>query len=271
MSLPLIGAALATASLDRWLPWIREHDRDLELQAFTTADVLEGDWRALATATRERLGDYKGRLGIHGPFWGFSLASPDRDIRALVARRLDQGLQVCEALGATQMVIHSPFTIWGHYHNHMRTGMIAQVHAQFQDTLATALPRAEELGVTLVLENIEDLSPRDRREMVQEIGSPALKLSVDCGHAHFAHSTHGAPPVDYYLRDADSLLDHVHLQDIDGHADRHWSLGEGTIAWAEAFRTLARLPGRPRLILELADQSQIGDSMRFLTEQGLAQ
>ena len=55
---------------------------------------------------------YTGRLGIHGPFWGFKIDSQDPLIRSVVTRRLLQGLEACEMVGATQMVIHSPFTTW---------------------------------------------------------------------------------------------------------------------------------------------------------------
>ncbi|MBP0575799.1 hypothetical protein J8J27_34280, partial [Mycobacterium tuberculosis] len=61
---------------------------------------------------RPLLDGHAGRLGIHGPFWGFKLDSQDPDIRAVVTRRLLQGVAAAEALGATQMVIHSPFTTW---------------------------------------------------------------------------------------------------------------------------------------------------------------
>lgn len=51
-----------------------------------------------------------GRLRIHGPFWGFTVASKDPEVRALVRRRMDQGLDAAAELGAIQMVIHSPYT-----------------------------------------------------------------------------------------------------------------------------------------------------------------
>ena len=75
--------------------------------------------------------------------------------------------------------------------------------------------------VTLVLENIQDPEPAHRREMVEGIGSDWLRLSIDTGHAQLARRAAGAPPVDYFVRDAGALLSHVHLQDVDGHADRH--------------------------------------------------
>ncbi|MCU0856619.1 MAG: TIM barrel protein [Rhodobacteraceae bacterium] len=64
-------------------------------------------------------------------------------------------------------------------------------------------------------------------------------------------------------------LAHVHLQDADGHADRHWALGDGTIRWAGVFRALADCASAPRLVLELADKRGIGPSMDYLGGLGL--
>lgn len=43
-------------------------------------------------------------------------------------------------------------------------------------------------------------------------------------------------PVADFITDADEQLAHVHLQDVDGHADRHWAPGEGEIEWTAVFR-----------------------------------
>jgi sugar phosphate isomerase/epimerase len=271
MSLPVIGAALGTAGLETWRDWILEKNRDLELQAFHTAAVLDSDWSAEAAHTRKLLEGYTGRLGIHGPFWGFSIGTSDPEVRRVVARRMDQGLDICEAVGATQMVIHSPYTTWD-YNNidsypESRRNLIENVHA----CIATAVKRAGDQGVTLVMENIEDIEPQDRQRLVESFDSPALKLSIDTGHAHYAHGSTGAPPVDYFVSAAGGLLDHIHLQDADGYADRHWAIGEGTILWTSVFRAISALTVKPRLILELRDKAGIKASMDYLTRMGLGQ
>jgi len=268
---PVIGAALSTKDLETYRDWILERDRDLELQSFCTAETLNGDWSAEVAQTRKLLDGYRGRLGIHGPFWGFSIASLDPEVRALVAKRMAQGLDVCAALGATQMVIHSPWSTWD-YNNidnfpGGRDRMIELTH----DSISAAVHRAEDQGVTLVIENIMDIDPLDRKRLADSFDSPAVRLSIDTGHAHYAHSSTGAPPVDYFVTSAGDALDHIHLQDADGYADRHWAIGEGTILWPSAFRAIGALTVKPRLILELRDKAGIPASMRYLEERGLGQ
>lgn len=271
MTAPIIGAALSVKDLPTYRDWLLEKQRDLELQTFYDAAVLSGDWQSPVAEAKRQLDGYAGRLGIHGPFWGFTIGSKDAGIREVVAKRMDQGLDVCQALGATHMVIHSPYTTWDHNNlDNNPTGrdmVIENTHA----TIGAAVKRAEDQGVTLVVENIEDIDPADRRTLVQSFDSPAIRLSIDTGHAHYAHGSTGAPPVDYFVHSAGELLNHIHLQDADGYADRHWALGEGTVRWHAVFRAIALLEVKPRLIIELRDKAGIPASMKFLEEAGLGQ
>ena len=219
MTSPVIGAALTNAELATYQNWILEKDRDLELQSFVGAAVLDDDWTPLADEVKHLLAGYKGRMGIHGPFWGFTIDTQDPLVRAVVQKRLGQGLDVCAAVGGTHMVVHSPFTTWDFNNLDGNTGARDKMFTRVHEVMAPIVKRAETLGVTLVLENIED----------------------------------------------------INLQDADGHADRHWQIGQGNILWPSVFAAIAALPVKPRLILELADKSTIPASMAYLQAQGLGQ
>jgi sugar phosphate isomerase/epimerase len=271
-----IGAALMVADLPRYRDWLIDGQRDLEIQDFLLPGVLTGDWQARVDAAKAQLDGFTGRLGIHGPFYDMTLDMADSEIAPIVARRLKTGVAAAAALGATQMVIHSPFTTWDWFNfgNNPRVGKtpsdfdakIARVAA----LLAPAIARAEAEGVTLVIENIEDIDPAQRRILAQSLDSDAVRLSIDTGHAHYAHHATGAPPVDYFIHDAGAMLAHIHLQDADGFADRHWPPGRGTIQWHAVFAAIASLPQRPHLVLELRDSADIPAAMAWLEREGLA-
>jgi sugar phosphate isomerase/epimerase len=269
-TLPVLGACMPVADLAHHAAWLAEDARDLEIQDFCDAEVLNGDWRGRVRAARALLSGHRGRLGIHGPFWGFSIASKDPDVRALVRRRMDQGLDAAAELGATQMVVHSPYTTWDHNHLGADAAARAGIIALAQDSLAPAVRRAEALGVTLVIENIEDKDPMDRVILARSFGSAAVKVSLDTGHAMYAHGSTGAPPVDYYVTAAGEMLDHVHIQDADGYADRHWVPGEGAVRWPHVFAALAKLPAMPRLNIEIRDKGRIREAATYLERAGLA-
>ena len=274
---PIVGAGVRVHDLERidgLLAFIRDSDRDVEIRGFASADILRGDWSPLAEKVRGKLDGHRGRIGIHGPFFGFQLDTPDPEIRAIAQARLHAGLDVCLAVtqspATAHMVVHSPYTTWD-WHNldrgpSDRANKIERVH----ETLAGVVKRAEDEGVVIVIENIEDKDPRDRVARAQSFDSAAVRVSLDTGHAHYAHGATGAPPVDHYVRAAGAMLSHVHLQDCDGFADRHWRIGQGSIQWPSVFKALAELPDMPRLILELADSADILPSAQFLAEAGLA-
>jgi len=268
-TIPLIGACLPVDAIAQYRDWLFDSDRDIELQSFHTAEVLESDWQSISDEANRLLDGHNGRIGIHGPFWGFTIASQDNGIRRLVEKRMMQGLDVCAAVKATQMVIHSPFTTWDNNNMENVQGSRERILEHSHDTLDAVVRRAEEQGVTLVIENIQDINPAERRLLAASFNSDRVKLSVDTGHAHYAHGSTGAPPVDYYIQDAGSELEHVHLQDADGYADRHWSIGEGNILWHSVFRAVSKLQQKPRLVLELRDKANIPASMKFITENGL--
>lgn len=268
--LPIVGAQLSVLDLDRHRDWLLEKNRDLELPEFCMADILRAPQPFIDLA-KDKLHGWQGRLGIHGPFAGFELDVKDRDIRAVVQSRLDQALDVCGALEARQMVLHSPYTHWNHSNldnsQHSRQSMVSAI----LETLKPALARARALGVEMVLENIQDIDPAARGEVVAQADSPALRLSVDTGHAHWAHVVCGAAPADRFITAAGEKLGHVHLQDSDGYADRHWPLGCGNIPWYGVFEALKNIKSQPHLIVEIKDFDKVQDSVAHLEKLGLAQ
>jgi sugar phosphate isomerase/epimerase len=269
--LPILGAAMTVKDVEINRNWLLEMPRDLELQDFVPAEVLAGDWQSVVDEARRLLDGHQGRLGMHGPFMGLNVASADPDIRAVVAKRMDQALDVAAALNVTQIVIHSPYSTWMHNNLDNWPEQRQRVFELTHQTLDAAVKRAEDQGCVFVLENIEDKDPADRRKLVESFNSPAFALSIDTGHAAYAFGSTGAPPVDYYVLDASEQLQHVHLQDADGYADRHWPVGHGNLNWRAIFGRLANISSNPRLIIEIRDKSLIQASAAHLAALGLAQ
>jgi len=275
--LPLkIGAALMVEDLPTYRDWLIDGQRDLELQDFLKPDVLLGDWRALVAEAKRHLDGFEGRLGIHGPFYDLPLDIKDPELAPILSRRMVTAVEAAAALGATQMVVHSPYKTWDWYNfgNNPRAGNTPSsaeaTISRVQENLRPAVTLAETHGITLVIENIEDIDPAWRRDLAASFGSDHVRLSIDTGHAHYAHAATGAPPVDFFVTDAGAMLSHVHLQDADGFADRHWPPGRGTVNWHAVFCAIAALPQTPHLVLELRHSADIPAAMAYLEREGLA-
>lgn len=271
MTLPLLGAAVTLATYPLIRDWICDDARAIEIQDFCGIGVLEADHAGMITAWQRLLDGHTGPRGIHGPFFGLDISTPDTEVRAIVQKRMLQGLTVAEALGADLMVIHSPFNHWHQLNRANYPGVYPGLMEAASTCLAPVLERAAQTGCTLVLENCDDTDPMARVDMVRQIGHPNLAVSIDTGHADICHGRYDAPHVVDYVAAAAGHLSHVHLQDVDGYADRHWHPGEGRIAWGPVFSALAGLTEAPRLTLEVrTDLHRLPATVERLASLGLA-
>lgn len=272
MMTPLkIGACLKLAEIDTHRDWLFDAGRDIEIQDFMSHTALGADLDDLIIAAKSTLAGHSGRIGIHGPYEGLDIDNKDAEVRPLITARFLKALEAADRIGARQMVLHSPYTLW--YQNNVlswpdyATSKLGRIH----DILAPVVRAAEAMGITLVIENIQDVRPETRREMIDSFGSDAIALSIDTGHAQLARRMSAAPPVEDFVRDAGAQLAHVHLQDVDGHADRHWAPGQGEIEWTAVFRALADCGNAPHLVLELRDKAEIPKGFAWLAALGLAE
>lgn len=266
-----IGAAMPASQLDTYRDWLIDKQRDLEIQDPVRTDVLDGDWRAVAQQVKRSLSGYTGRIGVHGPFEGLALMSFDTKVQQLVSSRLLQGLEFAEEIGATHMVVHSPWLTLGHHFvptspYYAMDDMIKRAHA----TLEAPLKRAERIKCALVIENIFDLHTEPWMALVRSFDSDFVRASIDIGHAYCMQRSGGAPP-DAFVRAAGGYLAHVHVQDTDGLSDRHWAPGDGEINFFALFSALSKLEQTPRMILELHDHGRIPNGAAHLVQLGLAQ
>ncbi|MEO0915482.1 MAG: sugar phosphate isomerase/epimerase family protein [Pseudomonadota bacterium] len=266
-----IGACLNAEEIPSHRDWLFETARDIELQDFTTHAALTTELDDRVASAKHALSGHSGRVGIHGPYEGLDIDNKDAELRPLIAARFLAALEAADRVGARQMVMHSPYTAWYHTNRltapHYAESKLERIH----DVLAPVVQAAEINGITLVFENIQDVDPAHRRLMVESFNSDAVALSIDTGHAQIAHHQSGAPAVDTFVRDAGDALAHVHLQDVDGFADRHWAPGEGNIRWAEVFRALSDCENAPHLVLELRNKQDIPSGFSHLKSLGLAE
>lgn len=269
--LPVLGAALTLDMLAHHRDWVLSAPRDVELQSFSSARALSGDMGPTIARALALLDGHTGRLGVHGPFLGFAIDAYDPDVAEVIRRRMMACLDACAALKADQMVIHSPVTLWDHSNHLAEPNAEAIQIERVRWVMGPVLKRAEDQGVTLVVENVEDVDPKARLRLIEALGSPALALSLDTGHADYCHRLAGAPPVDVFVHAAGKRLQHVHLQDTDGFADRHWHPGDGHLNWRSIFAALGGLRQMPRLILEVNDERGLRRGAEFLVGMGLAQ
>jgi sugar phosphate isomerase/epimerase len=268
------------------LDWILEKQRDIELTdpVFTPifdeqfdhlsnskiakSQWLFEDWKSIAGHINSLLDGYTGCLSIHGPFIGIPTFAADLKLRDLCRLRFNQALEFAGEIGATQMVIHSPFEFFGDaFVPHTTDKSLDEIIALSIDLFSEVLSHAEEAQCVLVFENTYDKRPGPLVKLVRQFDSPLVKCSVDLGHAYLTHRQ-GGTPADRWISETGDLLAHTHLHDNDGAADRHWPVGRGDINWYAVFCALDILPAMPRLIIESQNPQW---AAKWLSDEGFAQ
>jgi len=266
-----IGACVTAEDITEHRDWLFGADRDIEVQGFSSFEALSTEFQDRIAAVQSALDGHKGRRGIHGPFEGLDVDNKDPELRPLITARFLKALEAADRVGARQMVMHSPYTRWYQWNLLNKDNYAEMVLDRVHQIMDPVVAAAEDKGITLVIENIFDADPSHRRMMVDSFNSDAIALSIDTGHAHLARRMSAAPPVDYFVRDAGHRLAHVHLQDVDGHADRHWAPGEGEIHWVEVFRALSACSSAPHLVLQLRRKADIPAGFAYLQGLGLVE
>lgn len=266
-SRPKVGASLNLERLKTYHDLIVGQQRPVEFQDAANSGLLDGNWKSATKEINELLDGHTAVRGIHGPFIDLTISASDLKIRQAVIDRLKQGLEFAAEIGATHMVIHSPTRFLGTspFEPPRNVLGLTDEFGSVQATVNAILPRAQEIGCAIMIENLYDRNPMRLCSMVESFDSEFVRMSLDVGHAYVASRLGGASP-DHWIGYAGPLLGHLHLQDTDGDADRHWPPGLGKVEWYALFKALDQLEHQPRLIIETFDDTARG--VDWLVEQG---
>ena len=159
-----------------------------------------------------------------------------------------RSIEAAAAIGARYLVVHP---IWKDSSgNTIKTRLrFLQINA---DAIKKWLPKAEELGVTLLSENIlwgASSDPRIIADLVEKVDSDWFGWCFDVGHAWCCGY---APDV---LKECDVIPMSLHIQDNDGTGDQHLIPGDGTIDWNVFTQTLREIGYLGDCVMEAHHQS----------------
>lgn len=186
-----IGACLETGEIAAHEDWLFDSARDIDLQDFMSHAALTSEFEDRVTAVIAALNGHLGRVGIHDPFEGLDMDSKHEELQPLITARFLKVLDAAERIGVSQMVLHSPFTRCYQHNILSRPRKAESKHSRIHDILAPVVARAENAGITLVIENIQDVRAETRREMDARFNSKAIALSIDTGHAQLSRRISG--------------------------------------------------------------------------------
>ncbi len=172
-----------------------------------------------------------------------SWIEPDKARRDIRVRHTLECLEVAQALGAANISIPPG--------GPLEKGMGRdEAFRLFYAGLDQVMPRAEELGIKVLVEPEPDLLMERTAEFkpfIREIHSPMIGLNFDIGHFFCA----GEDPV-VALEELFEWVGHMHVEDIAPTREHnHLIAGQGAIDFAAVFRAMARLGYDDDISLEL--------------------
>lgn len=178
---------------------------------------------------------------------GLHVTTPDDALRARSWRHIRDLIDLCADLGPDGvMVFGSPVqrsTVDG--------STVAEATARFVDGLVSVAPRAQERGVTVLVEALpieqSDVvnSLAEAAAIVRQIGSPAIQTMFDTHNAVDETEPHAALVEKYF-----DVIRHVHVNEMDG---RHPSMSD--YDFKPVLRALQRLHYQGWVSLEAFDFS----------------
>lgn len=199
----------------------------------------------------------------------FNMSHPDPEHRRTGLRRLGVLADRCATLRTSIIAIcigtRDPENMWRHHADNDTAAAWRDMSACVRE----AVRMAEGAGVTLALEpevtNIVD-SPQRARRLLDEIGSPHLKITMDAANLFHAGEL---PRMTEVMDEAFGLLGHdivlAHAKDLsrDGEAG-HEPAGKGLLNYDHYLALLRRAGFSSPLLLHGLHENQVADCVSFL-------
>ena len=182
-----------------------------------------------------------------------SLLSPSAEERAKREAILRRGFEIAEILGVDALLLHpgalDPVSSYG------------TTWDNFRDALCNLAPEAERRGTRIGIENVWNqfmLSPREARQLVDEVGSPAVGIYLDTANMIL----YGYP--DMWIRELGSRIVKVHVKDFRRGEGTWVQLMDGDTEWPAVMAELRGIGFGGALVSEVGGDD---DTMRETAER----
>jgi sugar phosphate isomerase/epimerase len=227
--------------------------------------VADIPWVLPGDLTREQWMDIRQTLSraqirplLHASYIELNLSSPNPLLREAALKQIRECLEIALYLDSPYMVVHP-----GNLNRNYPKSLMDQVRTSLIQTLGELAAEAEKRGLAIGLENGWNGenhpiigSSEDHLGIVEQVGSPALGILLDLGHAN----TFDEELCLYMERVRGSLVG-MHLHDNNGQRDQHLPLGRGSLP-QDAIEMALRLS--VPVILEMNSLDDLKESLRTI-------
>ena len=198
----------------------------------------EAECKALRQAAEQA--GLKMETAATGLYWDRALGDLDQDKRAKAKQDLEAMIRITSWLGA-KTLLFIPGAVEVFFLPERPIYPYDEVLKYAREGIEQALPRAEQHGVTLAIENVWNklfMSPTELRDFIDSFSSPFLGAYIDVGNV----LPFGFP--EQWIRILRNRIRAVHFKDFRksvGTADGFVDLLEGDVNWPEVMAALREI------------------------------
>jgi sugar phosphate isomerase/epimerase len=186
---------------------------------------------------------------VHGPFMDLSPGGADRRVKEVTFDRLLKTIELAHFFNPKTVVFHPGYEKWKF------DGKVALWLESSLQTWRPLVKEAEELGLTLAIENVFEESPEPLTKLIDEIDSPHFRFCFDTGHYH-AFTLSKTPLSDWFEALGKYMVE-VHLHDNHREMDEHLPVGEGNFDFDRFFQLLSQYGLNPIYTLEPHEEGHL--------------
>lgn len=190
---------------------------------------------------------------IHGPFRDLSPGGDDPKVRAVTRERLHQTMELAGIFRPRCVVFHPGYDPW-RYQGYEGLWLQNSV-----ETWEPVVQRAEQIGITLAMENIFEKTPATILSLLKSIGSTRFRYCLDMGHLN----VFGQTRLGQWVKTMAPYIVEIHLHDNTGETDDHLPMGAGNIDFPMLWRLIHQyVKQKPLFCLEPGREEDLEASIQ---------
>ncbi len=216
-------------------------------EIYFSAEDLDACQEKEAKQLAEILNQNGLHITLHGPFMDLSPGGVDKRIKEVTLDRFTKVIELALLFKPKAIVFHPGYEKWK-FDGNVKLWLDSSLQ-----TWGPLVKEAEELGLTLAIENVFEESPDPLKALLGEINSPHFRFCFDTGHHHVFSKT----PLPLWIETLSEHLTEVHLHDNHTEMDEHLPVGEGNFDFDQFFELLSQYGLNPIYTLEPHEEAHL--------------
>jgi sugar phosphate isomerase/epimerase len=171
----------------------------------------------------------------------------DRRVKEVTRDRLLRTIELAHSFKPKMIVFHPGYERWK-FDGDIKLWLVSSL-----ETWKPLVKKAEDMGLTLAIENVFEETPESIKNLLEEIDSPHFRFCFDTGH----HNVFSKAPLPVWMEALGRYLSEVHLHDNHKEMDEHLPMGEGGFDFNQFFALLSQHRLNPIYTIEPHEEAHL--------------